>query len=103
MMPHNLVITEPGARERIGRAAEKLTGTGNARQRAFVPRSREVLWHSRLLNPADSQRLSFVAPTRTGDYPYVCTFPGHWTVMHGCHARGREARSDSTHPPCAPW
>jgi putative heme-binding domain-containing protein len=24
-----------------------------------------------------------VAPTKPGDYPYVCTFPGHWRTMAG--------------------
>ena len=23
------------------------------------------------------------APSSVGDYPYVCTFPGHWTLMNG--------------------
>jgi len=27
--------------------------------------------------------LRFRAPTQTGIYPYVCTFPGHWVVMNG--------------------
>ncbi|MCB9889066.1 MAG: c-type cytochrome [Planctomycetes bacterium] len=83
MMPHNLVITARGAREKIGRAAEQLSGIGNARQRAFVPDLPEVLWHTRLLYPGESQRLELVAPATTGSYPFVCTFPGHWTVMHG--------------------
>jgi uncharacterized protein len=24
-----------------------------------------------------------VAPKQAGDYPYICTFPGHWRVMQG--------------------
>jgi hypothetical protein len=23
------------------------------------------------------------APTKPGEYPYVCSFPGHWTIMKG--------------------
>ena len=23
------------------------------------------------------------APAEPGDYEYVCTFPGHWTIMNG--------------------
>ena len=26
---------------------------------------------------------SFYRPERTGNYPYICTFPDHWTIMKG--------------------
>ena len=80
LMPHNLVITATGALERVGRAAEALTGDGS---RGFIPETDEVLWYTGLLNPGEFERLSFVAPTTPGDYPFVCTFPGHWAVMNG--------------------
>jgi hypothetical protein len=25
----------------------------------------------------------FTVPARTGSYPYVCTFPGHWRTKNG--------------------
>lgn len=28
-------------------------------------------------------RLTFTAPKRPGEYPYVCTFPQHWYRMYG--------------------
>ncbi|MCH8962102.1 MAG: hypothetical protein IH820_12455 [Bacteroidetes bacterium] len=34
------------------------------------------------LYPSDDP-LTFTAPTEPGDYPYVCTFPGHWRTMQG--------------------
>ena len=27
--------------------------------------------------------ISFMLPKQPGDYPYICTFPGHWMVMNG--------------------
>jgi azurin len=27
--------------------------------------------------------MSFTAPIAKGDYPYVCTFPGHHILMRG--------------------
>ena len=27
--------------------------------------------------------LRFVAPTEPGEYPYLCTYPGHWVIMRG--------------------
>ena len=38
---------------------------------------------SRLLQPRDSQKLSFTAPKEPGVYPYVCTYPVHWMRMRG--------------------
>src|SRR5207302_1858234 len=51
--------------------------------RAFVPKSDKVLLASTLLQPRETQKLSFIAPTTPGVYPYVCTFPGHSMRMHG--------------------
>ena len=51
--------------------------------RKFVPQSPKVLAGSRLMQPRDSQRLSFTAPKEPGVYPYVCTYPGHWRRMYG--------------------
>ena len=49
-----------------------------------MPKSAKVLLSSTLLQPArETQRLSFVAPSKPGVYPYVCTYPGHWMRMHG--------------------
>ena len=31
----------------------------------------------------DDKTLEFTAPTTPGDYPYLCTFPGHWRMMNG--------------------
>jgi len=35
------------------------------------------------VNPGESFTLEFSAPEEPGDYPYVCTFPGHWRGMNG--------------------
>ena len=51
--------------------------------RQFVPNSDKVLAGSKLMQPRDSQRLSWSAPKEAGVYPYVCTYPGHWRRMYG--------------------
>ena len=81
VMPHNLVITRPGAMQVVGEAAELLSGAVVGQ--SFVPDTDDVLWHTQLLYPGESVRLTFVAPETVGEYPYVCTFPGHWRVMNG--------------------
>jgi uncharacterized protein len=35
------------------------------------------------VNAESSYTLTFIAPAQVGDYPYVCTFPGHWSIMNG--------------------
>jgi azurin len=82
-MQHNLVITEPGAMETVGRAADKLATASNGAEMQYVPKVPQVLFHTALVNPGQSVTLDFTAPANAGDYPYVCTFPGHWSIMNG--------------------
>ncbi len=80
-MMHNLLIVQPGALEAIGTLAEALGQDGFAKD--FVPADPRVLHHTKLLQPGASEVLEFTAPGVPGDYPYVCTFPGHWRIMQG--------------------
>ena len=83
LMPHNFVITKPGALEEVGKAGEVSATQADAAARQYVPRSDKILLASRLLQPRETQRLSFVAPREPGIYPFVCTYPGHWMRMYG--------------------
>ncbi len=83
LMPHNFVITQPGAMEEIGKLAEAQAQDPAAAARHFVPKSNKILLASFLLQPRETQKLSFTAPAEPGVYPYVCTYPGHWMRMHG--------------------
>jgi azurin len=42
-----------------------------------------VLFSTPIVNPGQTITVQFRAPTETGAYPYVCTFPGHWRLMNG--------------------
>ena len=83
LMPHNFVIVQPGSLEEIGQLAETSAQQPDAAQRHYVPASGKVLLASKLLQPRDTQKVSFLAPTAPGVYPYVCTYPGHWRRMYG--------------------
>lgn len=83
LMPHNFVIAQPGSMEEIGLLAESSAQQPGFAARQYVPESGKVLASSRLLQPRDSQKLSFTAPAQPGVYPYVCTYPGHWRRMYG--------------------
>ncbi|RPD41991.1 PVC-type heme-binding CxxCH protein [Chitinophaga barathri] len=82
-MQHNLVIAQQGALETVGRSADKLAADPNGAEMQYVPSMTEVLHSTRLVNPQESVTLQFTAPAKAGDYPYVCTFPGHWRIMNG--------------------
>ena len=83
LMPHNLVVLSPGTLEEVGLQSEATAQDAASAERQYVPRSPHVLLASRLLQPRESQRLSFTAPTEPGVYPFVCTYPGHWRRMYG--------------------
>ncbi len=83
IMPHNFVVTRPGALEAIGLLGESSSTLPGALERNYVPQSDQLLVSSRLLAPRESQKISFTAPTAPGVYPYVCTYPGHWRRMYG--------------------
>jgi len=83
LMPHNLVIVQPGSLEEVGMQAENEANQPDAAARQYVPRSGKVLVKSKLLQPREVERISFTAPTKPGVYPYVCTYPGHWRRMYG--------------------
>jgi glucose/arabinose dehydrogenase/azurin/HEAT repeat protein len=83
MMPHNLVIVQPGAREEIGLLAEAMSPRPDRQGRAYVPRSVKVLAATRMLEPGEQETLQLTAPVEPGEYEYVCTYPEHWSVMYG--------------------
>lgn len=81
LMPHNLVITAPGAMAEVGQAAEAMGLQGQAKD--YLPETPKILWATKLVLPNAEQTLRFTAPKEVGAYPYVCTFPGHWLIMNG--------------------
>ncbi|MBK5278975.1 MAG: beta galactosidase jelly roll domain-containing protein [Bacteroidia bacterium] len=82
-MQHNLIIAQVGSLEIIGKAADKLASNPKGAEMQYVPDIPEVLFATKLVNPQQTERLYFVAPEKEGDYPFVCTFPGHWSIMNG--------------------
>lgn len=80
-MLHNCVITKPGAANAVGEAALKLNLNGPKMN--YVPNSANVLYHTNILQPETSEIIYFTAPTEPGDYQFVCSFPGHSSLMQG--------------------
>jgi len=82
-MQHNLVIVQKGAKEKVGTAADKMIMDPNAAEQNYVPKMSEVLFATALVDPEQKVTLRFTAPTEPGEYPFICTFPGHWRIMQG--------------------
>ncbi len=83
MMQHNLVIVKPGALEEVGTAGNEMAKDPDGIKKDFVPKSDKVLHATKLIDPQATAILRFNAPREAGEYPYVCTFPGHWVIMNG--------------------
>jgi uncharacterized cupredoxin-like copper-binding protein len=80
-MTHNVVIVAPGSADEVATLSLKLGLKGS--ELNYVPVSSKVLFHTALLQPGTSESIYFVAPSTPGEYTFVCTFPGHASVMRG--------------------
>jgi plastocyanin len=82
-MQHNLLILRPGSKERVGAAADKIAMDPNGAELNYVPKMYEVLHATPLVNPQKTFSMTINVPDNVGDYPYICSFPGHWRIMNG--------------------
>ena len=82
-MQHNLLILAQGSLSIVGVAADKLATGENGVAMNYIPDLPQVLYATKLVDPDSEAVLRFTAPDKAGDYPFVCTFPGHWTLMNG--------------------
>ncbi|WP_075352690.1 PVC-type heme-binding CxxCH protein [Algoriphagus marinus] len=82
-MQHNLVIGQKGSMEIIGEAADALARDPKGAAQNYVPKIPEVIIATRLVDPEGRESIVFTAPTEPGEYPFVCTVPGHWRLMNG--------------------
>lgn len=82
-MQHNLVVGQKGSMEIIGQAADELARDPKGAEMNYVPKIPQVIAATRLVDPEGRETLVFVAPTEPGEYPFVCTVPGHWRIMNG--------------------
>ena len=81
-MGHNLVILKKNV-DAIAFGQKVLASGGSASNP--LPKSLlvDVIAHTQLLGPGESETINFNAPNEAGEYDYVCTFPGHFAMMRG--------------------
>ena len=75
-MPHNVVVVNPGMAEAVGTLAGKMTS-------GFIPQSKDVIAATKLVNNGQVAEIKFIAPQKTDNYEFICSFPGHWSMMRG--------------------
>jgi len=83
--PHNLLIVKPGTADEVAALAITLANDGFKKQ--WRPDTPKILWGSTMIDYEEKSVISFTAPA-PGDYPYVCTFPGHALLMRGMPSAG---------------
>lgn len=76
-MIHNIVFIEFGAQSEI--VAKALEAGPDA---GYVPEDDRILASSAMLNPGETDSITFTVPEKKGTYQFICTYPGH-TDMKG--------------------
>jgi azurin len=81
-MQHNVVVvnsTEDAVFRRVGEAGMQ-AGSAND----YVPKDDDaILAYTPMSKPGETVSVTFPVPEETGEYGYLCTFPGHWATMQG--------------------
>lgn len=74
-MGHNMVILKKGV---DAKAYVDASVTAMATDYMSPALADQVIAHTKLLGPKQSEELVFKAPTEPGEYTFVCTFPAHY-------------------------
>lgn len=81
-MGHNLVILNKGI-SAVAFGGKALKAGANATNALPDSVKENVLAHTKLLGPGESEVIKFKAPDKPGVHQFVCTFPGHYAMMRG--------------------
>jgi azurin len=76
LMPHNWVLVNPGTQAQVALAGVDKKADG------YLVEGPDVLAHTPLAPPQKTAEVTFTAPA-PGEYPYICTVPGHYMLMKG--------------------
>lgn len=77
-MQHNLVIAAPGTADKV--TADSLAAGAD---KGWTSAGAEVLFKTKMVDPTKSETIKFDAPKTKGEHPFICTFPGHGSIMRG--------------------
>jgi azurin len=80
VLQHNIVAGKPGSIDKIGNAATLMVTQPDGLAKNFIPAIPEILGGTAFANPNELLVLK-LPKLEKGEYPLVCTFPGHWLIM----------------------
>jgi len=83
VVPHNWLLAKPGSLQKLGEKCNLMITDPQGMAKHYVPDSDDVIAYTDMTNPKSEFVIHLTAPKDKGDYPYLCTFPGHWMVMNG--------------------
>ncbi len=83
VVPHNWLLAKPGSLQKLGDKCNLMIADPQGLAKHYVPDSDDVIAYTDMTNPKGEFTIHITAPKDKGDYPYLCTFPGHWMVMNG--------------------
>ncbi len=83
VVPHNWLLAKPGSLQKLGDKVNLMITDPQGMAKHYVPDSDDVIAYTDMTNPKGEFVIHLTAPKDKGDYPYLCTFPGHWMVMNG--------------------
>ena len=77
-MGHNFIMLDRSVNEQ--NVTKFLDAASTEASHDYVPpSSKEVLAHTKLLGPGETDTVTFNAPQIPGQYLYLCSFPGHYS------------------------
>ena len=92
-MLHNWVLVKGGIADRDRVSGKALQLGAQSMVKHFVPEDAAVVASSEIAMPGKSVEVYFTAPNTEGDYPYVCTLPGHAFTMVGTLAVAKDTQA----------
>ena len=94
-LPHNMVVCLPGKTKGADKGAELAEAVlklgDKMLEMEFIPKNHpRVIAHSGLVNPHKEKSFVFDVPKEKGNYPLVCTYPGHAQLMNAMMIVGKK-------------
>jgi len=82
-MGHNVVILPAGGD--YAAFSQQVTRGGGTLENDYLPESmREgLVAFTDMIGGGETDTITFTAPETPGEYPFLCTFPGHFSMMNG--------------------
>ncbi|MDG0963426.1 MAG: PA14 domain-containing protein [Opitutales bacterium] len=87
-LPHNLIFCTPGKKKGGDKGQEVIDAVLKLGDQGvkmdWEPKGHpRILASSGMVQPGKEVTFYFKTPKAEGDYPYICTFPGHYQLMNG--------------------